>query len=304
MNWDSSIKNFKHYLLAELSLSKNTISAYISDVEKLKFFIHSSQTAMDSPTKVDRGQLQRFLEYLSELGISVHSQARMLSGIKAFFNFLALEGLIFVNPSTLIDGPQLSKRLPDFLSVEEIELMISHIDLSTPEGCRNKAMIELLYGCGLRVSELINLKLSNLHLEMEYIKVRGKGDKERLIPIGHSAIKALSIYIEEVRVHQKIKPEHQDCVFISRLGRSLSRVMVFSMVKALAAKAQLRPTISPHTFRHSFATHLIEGGADLRAIQEMLGHESITTTEIYTHLDTAYLQTVIQSFHPRAKPQD
>jgi integrase/recombinase XerD len=255
---------------------------------------------IDNPSNIETHHIQGFLKWVNELGMSQHSQARILSGIRSFYTYLALEGEITHNPAELIESPRLIQRLPEFISVEEIEQLIGALDLSKPEGMRNKALLEVLYGCGLRVSELINLKLSNLSLEIEYIKVVGKGNKERLVPIGQSAIKYLKHYIEDIRVHASIKPGKEDYVFINRLGTPLSRVMIFMIVKDLAVKAGFKKNISPHTFRHSFATHLIEGGADLRAVQEMLGHESITTTEIYTHLDRDYLRSVITSFHPRA----
>ena len=301
MNWKSAIKNFKLYLQLELSLSKNSIEAYLRDVEKLFQYSQTLETPITDPTLIETYHIQGLLKWIHELGLSQISQARILSGIKSFYTYLAIEEEITLNPAALIESPRIDKKLPDFLSVEEIELLISALDLSKPEGMRNKALLEVLYGCGLRVSELINLKLSNLFLDIEYIKVVGKGNKERLIPIGSSAIKFLQHYIKEVRVHSKIKPGNEDYVFINRLGTALSRVMVFMIIKDLASKANLQKNVSPHTFRHSFATHLIEGGADLRAVQEMLGHESITTTEIYTHLDRDYLRSVINSFHPRAK---
>lgn len=300
MNWKNTINNFKLYLQLEQSLSKNSIEAYSLDVEKLFQYSQSLASPIDNPSNIETHHIQGFLKWVNELGMSQHSQARILSGIRSFYTYLALEGEITHNPAELIESPRLIQRLPEFLSVEEIEQLIGALDLSKPEGMRNKALLEVLYGCGLRVSELINLKLSNLSLEIEYIKVVGKGNKERLVPIGQSAIKYLKHYIEEIRVHASIKPGKEDYVFINRLGTPLSRVMIFMIVKDLAVKAGIKKNISPHTFRHSFATHLIEGGADLRAVQEMLGHESITTTEIYTHLDRDYLRSVITSFHPRA----
>lgn len=300
MNWKNTINNFKLYLQLEQSLSKNSIEAYSLDVEKLFQYSQSLTSPINNPSKIETHHIQDLLKWVNELGMSQHSQARILSGIRSFYTYLALEGEITHNPAELIESPRLIQRLPEFLSVEEIEHLIGALDLSKPEGMRNKALLEVLYGCGLRVSELINLKLSNLSLEIEYIKVVGKGNKERLVPIGQSAIKYLKHYIEEIRVHASIKPGKEDYVFINRLGTPLSRVMIFMIVKDLAVKAGIKKNISPHTFRHSFATHLIEGGADLRAVQEMLGHESITTTEIYTHLDRDYLRSVITSFHPRA----
>src|SRR5690606_20292674 len=300
MKWNTTINSFKLYLRLEQSLSKNSIEAYSMDVEKLFQYSQSLKSPINNPANIESQHIQDFFRWINELGMSQHSQARILSGIRSFYTYLAIEGEITQNPAELIEGPRLIQRLPEFLSVQEIEQLISALDLSKPEGMRNKALLEVLYGCGLRVSELINLKLSNLSLEIEYIKVVGKGNKERLVPIGSSAIKYLKHYIEEVRVHAPIKPGNDDFVFINRLGTPLSRVMIFMIIKDLAEKSGINKNISPHTFRHSFATHLVEGGADLRAVQEMLGHESITTTEIYTHLDRDYLRSVINAFHPRA----
>lgn len=297
MDWKNSIKNFRQYLLLERSLAENSILSYSMDVEKLQSFAES--IGMDSPTRLRTGDIQQFLVWLNELGMSTTSIARVLSGVKAFFTFLAIEGEIKANPAELIETPRLSRKLPDFLHVSEIEAIISVIDLSRPEGMRNKAIVETLYGCGLRVSELTDLKISNLFFEIDFIKVVGKGSKERLVPIGGQAMKMISLYLQEVRPFQSIDPAFQDYVFLNRRGKALTRVMIFTIIKELVKKTNIVKNVSPHTFRHSFATHLIEGGADLRAVQEMLGHESITTTEIYTHLDKAYLQSVITSFHPR-----
>lgn len=297
MNWKLAINNFKQYLQLERSLAKNSVEAYIRDIEKLQSY--SLTQDILNPLKVQTTDIQLFLTWLNELEVQATSQARILSGIKAFFNFLMLEDEIKQNPAELIEAPRLSRKLPDFLRVDEIEEIISAIDLSKPEGMRNKAMIETLYSCGLRVSELINLKLSDLFFEIDFVKVVGKGNKERLVPIGNVAKKCISIYVNEVRNHQSVKASFEDFVFLNRRGRALTRVMIFLIIKELVNKTTLKKNVSPHTFRHSFATHLIEGGADLRAVQEMLGHESITTTEIYTHLDRAYLQSVIKSYHPR-----
>ncbi|MFB5944530.1 site-specific tyrosine recombinase XerD [Albibacterium profundi] len=297
MNWKVAINNFKQYLQLERSLAKNSVEAYVRDIEKLESY--SLTQDILNPLKVQTTDIQLFLRWLGELEVQATSQARILSGIKAFFNFLLLEDEIKQNPAELIEAPRLSRKLPDFLRVDEIEEIISAIDLSKPEGMRNKAMIETLYSCGLRVSELINLKLSDLFFEIDFIKVVGKGNKERLVPIGNGAKKCIDIYVNEVRNHQPIKASFEDFVFLNRRGRALTRVMIFLIIKELVAKTTLTKNVSPHTFRHSFATHLIEGGADLRAVQDMLGHESITTTEIYTHLDRAYLQSVIKSYHPR-----
>jgi integrase/recombinase XerD len=298
LDWQSALRGFKSFLRLERSLSSNTIEAYLRDVEKL---IQFSESVGGIKLREITGQhLKDFLQWINELGMTAQSQARVLSGIKAFYKYLILERIVTDDPSALIESPKLSRKLPDTLSIYDINLLIGAIDLSKPEGTRNKAMLEVLYGCGLRVSELINLKISNLYLDIEFIKVTGKGDKERLIPIGSSAIKFLKIYLEQNRVHIPIKHGKEDFVFLNRRGSPLTRVMVFLIVKELATKIGLKKTISPHTFRHSFATHLIEGGADLRAVQEMLGHESITTTEIYTHLDRDYLRHTIVHYHPRS----
>lgn len=297
MNWKDAIINFKRYLQLERSLAKNSISAYIMDVEKLYSF--SLTQEISKPAALKTQHLQLFIVWLNDLEVSNTSQARILSGLKAFFTYLAIEGEIKSNPAELIEAPRLSRKLPDFLSIYEIEEIINAIDLSQPEGTRNKAIIETLYGCGLRVSELTDLKISNLFFEIEFIKVVGKGSKERLVPIGGQAIKMINLYMREIRSQQTIKPGFEDFVFLNRRGKSLTRIMIFLIIKDLVSKTNIKKNVSPHTFRHSFATHLIEGGADLRAVQEMLGHESITTTEIYTHLDKAYLQSVITSFHPR-----
>ncbi|WP_306550911.1 site-specific tyrosine recombinase XerD [Daejeonella sp.] len=299
MDWQSGLTGFKSYLRLERSLSANTVDAYMHDVEKLhQFFISTSQDKkLNSITSND---LKDFLVWVNELGMLPPTQARVLSGLKAFFKYLVLENLIPVDPSALLESPKTSRKLPDTLNILEINSMIDAIDLSRPEGIRNKAMLEILYGCGLRVSELTGLKISNLYLEIDFIKILGKGNKERLVPIGSDAIKFLRLFMNEIRIHIAVKPGKEDCVFLNKRGNPISRVMVFLIIKDLAAKAGIKKNISPHTFRHSFATHLIEGGADLRAVQEMLGHESITTTEIYTHLDRDYLRETIIQFHPRS----
>lgn len=299
MNWNSYIKQFQTYLKLERSLSENSIGAYIRDIVKLKEFLEISNNDK-TPLEIGMEDIQLFLGYLHELGMSEYTQARMLSGVKAFYKFLLVEDYLSDDPAYLIEAPKLGRKLPDTLSYHEIVQLLDVIDLSTPEGARNRAIIEVLYCSGLRVSELINLRVSNLSLEEGYMKVVGKGNKERYVPIGTDAIKYLNIYLKEIRVHLAIKEGHQNIVFLNRNGRQLSRVMIFTIVKRLSAEIGLDKNISPHTFRHSFATHLVEGGADLRAVQEMLGHESITTTEIYTHLDRDYLKQVIQDFHPRS----
>lgn len=298
-NWEPHIKQFGSYLKLERSLSSNSIEAYVRDVEKLAQFIEMKFGGV-SPLIVTPKHLQGFLQYISELGMSAFSQARILSGIKAFYKYLLFEEMIRKDPTALIEGPKLGRKLPDTLEYEEIVKILNAIDLSKPEGARNRAMLEMLYSSGLRVSELIELKLANVYFDLGFLRVIGKGNKERLVPIGRDALKYLKIYLEEVRVHVSVKKGSESHVFLNRRGRKLSRVMVFMIIKDLAAAIGLHKTISPHTFRHSFATHLIEGGADLRAVQEMLGHESITTTEIYTHLDRDYLRQVIQEFHPRS----
>jgi integrase/recombinase XerD len=299
VQWASIIKGFQAYLKLERSVSANTSSAYVRDVALLESFLESELVGK-SLNQVDFSDLKEFIAWIHGRGMSASSQARILSGIKTFFHFLVLEGLLSDNPTTLLESPKLSRKLPDTLSIHEINSLIDALDLSKPEGMRNKAILEMLYGCGLRVSEVVDLKISNLFLDIELVKILGKGNKERLVPIGSEAAKFLQIWLQEVRVHLKIKPGQEDWVFLNNRGSSLSRVMVFLIIKGLATKIGLKKTISPHTFRHSFATHLLEGGADLRAVQEMLGHESITTTEIYTHLDRDYLKSTILQYHPRS----
>ncbi len=299
MDWQSLYRGFKSYLRLERSLSANTIEAYLRDIEKLHQYFLSVEPDK-KVAEISREDLKNFIVWINELGMLPPTQARTLSGIKTFFKYLIIEDIIQSDPSALIESPKLSRKLPDTLSILEINNLIDAIDLSKTEGMRNKAMLEVLYGCGLRVSELTELKISNLHLDIDFIKITGKGNKERLVPIGSEAIKFLEIYLKENRVHIKIKPGKEDFVFLNKRGNPLSRVMVFIIIKGLAEKIGLKKSISPHTFRHSFATHLIEGGADLRAIQEMLGHESITTTEIYTHLDRDFLRQTITQFHPRS----
>ena len=298
MDWQSGLSGFKSYLRLERSLSANTIDAYLHDVNKLKqFFISRSEDK--ELAKISSDDLKDFLVWINELGMLPPTQARVLSGLKAFFKYMVLDKQISMDPSALLESPKMSRKLPDTLSILEINKMIDSIDLSRAEGMRNKAMLEILYGCGLRVSELTGLKISNLYLDIDFVKILGKGNKERLVPIGSEAIKFLHLFIDEVRVHIAVKPGKEDFVFLNKRGNPISRVMVFLIIKDLAKKAGINKNISPHTFRHSFATHLIEGGADLRAVQEMLGHESITTTEIYTHLDRDYLRETIIQFHPR-----
>jgi integrase/recombinase XerD len=299
LDWQSALRGFKSYLKLERSLSGNTVEAYLRDVDKLSQFFMSRSEEKDL-TKVTTKDLKDFLVWVNELGMIAPTQARVLSGLKAFFKYLVLENKITADPASLLESPKMTRKLPDTLNIVEINSLIDAIDLSRPEGMRNKAMLETLYGSGLRVSELTGLKISSLYLDIEFIKIVGKGNKERLVPIGSEAIKFLRIFIDEVRVHIKFKPGKEDFVFLNNRGNPISRVMVFLIIKDLAKKAGISKSISPHTFRHSFATHLIEGGADLRAVQEMLGHESITTTEIYTHLDRDYLRETIVHYHPRS----
>ncbi|MES2807625.1 MAG: site-specific tyrosine recombinase XerD [Bacteroidota bacterium] len=299
MDWRSAIKGFQAYLKLEKSLSPNSIEAYSRDIDKLYQYAESVEPKIN-PDRIVLADLRKFIIWVNELGMIPSTQARILSGIKAFYKYMLMEDIIISDPSELLESPKITRKLPDTLSYEDINKLIDAIDLSKPEGARNKAIMETLYGCGLRVSELTQLKLSNLYLDIEFIKVLGKGSKERLVPIGGAAVKALKIWIEQVRVHNEIKKGEEDCVFLNRRGSRLSRVYIFMLIKDLVAKTGLKKTVSPHTFRHSFATHLVEGGADLRAVQEMLGHESITTTEIYTHLDREYLKGTISMFHPRS----
>ncbi|MAO71095.1 MAG: tyrosine recombinase XerD [Flavobacteriales bacterium] len=297
MSWEKSIKEFKTYLKIERSLSKNTIDSYLRDVKKLACFAKEKKL---TELKISKSDIKDFIGKINIEGKSARTQSRIISGIKAFYKYLILEDYIKVNPTELIESPKIGMKLPDTLSISEIDTLISAIDLSHPQGERNRAILEVLYSCGLRVSELTNLKLSNIRFKEGYVKVVGKGNKERFTPIGNSAIKYLNIYLNEIRNHQNIKKGSEDIVFLNRRGNKLTRVMIFTIIKELAEKIGLKKKISPHTFRHSFATHLIEGGANLRAIQEMLGHESITTTEIYTHLDREFLRDAIMTFHPRA----
>jgi integrase/recombinase XerD len=300
MTWPSHIIQFKNYLKLERSLSGNSVEAYIRDVEKLYQYFQL-QESVTEPIDVSPAELQNFLEYINEFGLTPHSQARILSGIKAFYKYLMFEDIIDKDPTVLIEGPKLGRKLPDTLEFNEIVTLFDAIDHSTPEGQRNRAMLEVLYSSGLRVSELTELRLTNIMKDVGFLRVVGKGDKERLVPIGKDALKYIDIYRKDVRVHINIKPGFENYAFLNRRGKKLTRVMVFTIIKNLAASIGMKKNISPHTFRHSFATHLIEGGADLRAVQEMLGHESITTTEIYTHLDRDYLRQVIQDFHPRSE---
>lgn len=301
MDWNSCIKGFKSYLQLEKSLSRNSVEAYIHDITLLREYAQQDATPRN-PLQIDADFLEAYIKHLNQdKNYADRSQARALSGVKAFYKYLLLEDIIDHNPTELLSGPKLARKLPDVLSLQDIQNLIDAIDLSTPEGMRNKAIIETLYSCGLRVTELCQLKISQIYFDIDFIKVIGKGDKERLVPIGSHALKYIKIYKDQVRCHVPVQKNYEDYLFLNRRGKPLSRVMVFLIIKELAMKIQLHKKISPHTFRHSFATHLIEGGADLRSVQEMLGHESITTTEIYTHLDREYLRDTIKMFHPRYK---
>lgn len=299
MEWQRIIKEYEGFLKLEKGLSPNSIEAYLTDLTKLEQYLESA--GIDKgPEELDREQLGSFLIWISELGLSARSQARVLSGIKAFYRYLLIEELIEKDPTALLEGPRLGSKLPEVLTVAEIDRMLGKVDLSKPQGRRNKAMLETLYSCGLRVTELVGLQISGIFRAEGFIKVIGKGDKERLVPFSQRAIKEIELYLID-RNSLPIQPGNEDILFLNRRGKILTRNMVFTIIKELARDAGIQKTVSPHTFRHSFATHLVEGGADLRAVQEMLGHESITTTEIYTHLDREYLREAIISFHPRSK---
>jgi len=298
--WDYEVNEFKNYLKLERSLSNNSIDAYLLDIRKLTSFISENYSTSLSIENINVLIIESFIKYLFKSESSTYSQARIVSGLKSFFNYLLLEEKIDINPMELIDAPKLVRKLPETLSIQEIEIIINAVDLDLKEGMRNKAILETLYSCGLRVSELVNLKVQNLFLDIGFIKVLGKGMKERLVPIGTKAAECISIYMKEYRTNLNISEGFEGYLFINRRGKNLTRNMIFIIVKDLVKKAGLNKNISPHTFRHSFATHLIEGGADLRAVQEMLGHESITTTEIYTHLNKNYLKEVVNKFHPRS----
>ena len=300
MKWDSYIKGFRNYLRLEKSLSDNSIQAYIHDIKLFVSFMEEEKLNL-TPKQIKLSVLQDFVMWINKTGLNARSQARIISGIKAFYNYLIMEEILESNPTELLEAPKIGRKLPDTLSFEEIEMIINAVDLSKAEGERNKAILETLYGCGLRVSELTNIRITNLYFKEGFIKIVGKGDKERLVPIGEVAQKHIEIYLNNIRNHKSPKKEDEDILFLNQRGGKLSRVMIFLIIKDLTEKAGIHKKISPHTFRHSFATHLIEGGADLRAVQEMLGHESITTTEIYTHLDKTYLRKVITEFHPRYK---
>ena len=297
MNWKQALKDYQNYLRLERGLSENSIINYSLDIKKLVKWLDTNNITV-APILITEETLQQFIYEIAKT-INPRSQSRIISGLKGFFNYLIFEDYRETNPLELIESPKLGRKLPDTLAVEEIDALINAIDLSSKQGERNRAILETLYGCGLRVSELTALRISDLYFEEGFIKVSGKGDKERLVPIGPTTIKYINIYRKEIRVHQNIDPKAKDTLFLNQHGRPLTRAMIFTIVKRLAEKAGIRKNISPHTFRHSFATHLLENGADLRAIQQMLGHESITTTEIYTHIDRKHLTEVMNRFHPR-----
>lgn len=295
--WDSYKKHFKAYLQLEKSLSDNSTEAYLHDIDKLTDYLRD-RGETKAPGDISLQNLQQFVQWVAQLGMMPTSQARIISGIRAFYKYCLLEDIVTEDPSLLLQAPKPKRSLPDVLGYDEIEAILAQIDVSTPEGARNKAIVETMYSCGLRVSELVNLRISQLYVDIGFVKVLGKGSKERLVPIGRDAVKFLSIYLNEIRVHIAVKPGNEDVVFLNRRGHQMTRVMIFLIIKDLVKKAGIKKTVSPHTFRHSFATHLIEGGANLRAVQEMLGHESITTTEIYTHLDREFLRQTLEQYHP------
>lgn len=295
--WEAYKNGFKAWLRLEKSLANHSVDAYLHDLDLFTRYLQLQNLAV-SPDRIELKELQAFVKWITELGMTESSQARILSGLRSFFKYCLTEQISPTDPSALLESPKLKRSLPDTLSFEEIELLINAIDLSKPEGERNKAILETMYSCGLRVSEVVGLQLSCLYLDSGFIRVIGKGNKERLVPIGDKAVRQLTIYINHVRVHQPVQAGAEDIVFLNRRGQPLTRVMIFLMIKDLVKKTGLKKNVSPHTFRHSFATHLVEGGADLRAVQEMLGHESITTTEIYTHLDREFLRNTLHRYHP------
>jgi integrase/recombinase XerD len=295
--WAAEKKGFKAWLQLEKSLSDHSVDAYLRDIDKLTQYLELQKTDL-SIGSINLHELQSFLKWIANLGMTASSQSRIVSGVRSFFKYCIQENLVKQDPTILLETPRLRRSLPDFLSVAEINRIVEAIDLSKAEGERNRAILETMYSCGLRVSELVNLRLSSIYPELGFVKVIGKGDKERLVPIGNTALKFIAIYRNQIRSHIKIKKGNEDILFLNRRGAILSRQMIFFLLRALVREAGIKKKVSPHTFRHSFATHLVEGGADLRAVQEMLGHESITTTEIYTHLDRAYLRETLQKYHP------
>lgn len=301
MNWPAAIQSFRNYLLLERSMSHHTIEAYLNDVGKFVQWLELEGRSLP-PLDVKSHELTQFILWANRLGLAASTQARLISGLRAFYKYLLVEDMLDDDPSELLESPRMRRKIPEVLSVQEVQALLQAIDLSEPQGQRNRAILEMLYACGMRVSEVVNLRLTQLFLEANFLKVVGKNNKERLVPIGAEAVKYLRIYLENVRnLQTNIKKEAENVVFLNRRGGKMSRVMVFILVKEFAAKANIVKNISPHTFRHTFATHLVEGGADLKAVQDMLGHESITTTEIYTHLDTEYLKETIYLYHPRLK---
>lgn len=298
-SWETEIREYRNFLKLEKGLSDNSVQAYVNDLKKLIQFLEI-QESETGPEKVGQETLHAFISWVNELGLNARSQSRVISGIKSFFKFLVMEERITVDPSLLLEGPRIGRKLPEVLSIEEIDRLFAAIDLSKPEGRRNKAMLEVLYSCGLRVSELVGLRISDIFREEGFLRVIGKGNKERLVPVSSTALKEIDQYMPDRNAMLDIDKGHTDILFLNRRGRQLTRVMIFTIIRQLAEKSGLKKRISPHTFRHSFATHLVNGGADLRAVQEMLGHESIVTTEIYTHLDREYLREAIISYHPRS----
>jgi integrase/recombinase XerD len=297
MQWDIYKKGFKAFLQLEKSLSGHSVDAYLRDIDKLASFIEI-YNEINTPADIQLSHLQNFIQSIGAMGMAATSQARIISGVKSFFKYCLIEQICTINPTTLLPSPKTSRKLPDVLSFEEIEQMIGAIDLSKPEGGRNKAILEVMYSSGLRVTEAIQLKISCLYLDVGFIRVIGKGDKERLVPIGSDAIKYIKLYKDNIRIHQTPAKNFEDILFLNNRGKGLSRVMIFYIIKDLILKTDIKKSISPHSLRHSFATHLVEGGADLRAVQEMLGHESITTTEIYTHINRDFLRDTLDRFHP------
>ncbi|MDZ7878057.1 MAG: tyrosine recombinase [Saprospiraceae bacterium] len=302
MNWNTAINGFRAHLLLERSMSANSLDAYLRDVAKLQQFLELKKLEL-KPTQVTTELIADLMQYLESMGLEATSQARTLSGLKTFFRFLLLEDAINIAPTDLIEAPKLGRKIPDVLTVEEVDSIFSIVDLTSPSGHRDRAILEVLYACGLRVTELINLKKSKLYFHEGYITVIGKGDKERLVPIGDEAIKHVEFYINNERRRMKVHKDYEDYVFLNFRGKCLTRAWIFLIIKGLCEKAEITKSVSPHTFRHTFATHLIEGGADLKVVQDLMGHESITTTELYTHMDTAYLRETIMMFHPRNKPR-
>ena len=300
MTWDNAIESYKTYLILEKSLSSNSVEAYLNDINKLAKYCADKHN-IQVPDKVDYDTLKEYLVHVSEIGVTNRTQARCISSIRSFFKFLVFDGKLENNPTRLLEAPKIGRKLPNILTVEEIDSMLNAVEMYKPEGQRNKAIIEMLYSCGLRVSELIDIKLSNINFRMGIVKIEGKGNKERVIPMSKNAKEEIKRYLKVYRDYLDIEKGYEDVLFLNKRGTSLSRVMVFNIIKHLAQRAGIKKNVSPHTFRHSFASHLVSGGADLRAVQDMLGHESILTTEIYTHLDNHYLKNTINKYHPRAQ---